>query len=296
MARPLRIEFPAAIHHVTATGDRREPIFEDDRDREALLNIVGEAMERFDVAALAYCLMGDHYDFVLQTKSGGLSRLMRQVNGVYSQADNRRHGKVGHVFQGRFKSIVVDIEAYLLAVCRYVDLNPVRGGMVRQPDRWRWSSYLAHVRRASGPAWLNLGDLHAQLLGRAPRSKAALQLAADRHALWVNESRRQRRWDGALTQQIYLGDASFVARVQAHCRLVDEAAPDVPRFQRARPRRPLARYLGAGGSRDDAIRAACLHGGYSMTEIGRAIELSVSRISRIVRSGSPQPGRPAPQA
>lgn len=296
MSRPLRIEFPGAVYHVTARGDRREPIFEDDGDRQALLSIVGEAMARFDTAALAYCLMGNHYHFVLQTKHGGLSRLMRQVNGVYSQTYNRRHGKVGHVFQGRFKAIVVDHEAYLLAVCRYVELNPVRTGLVRQPEKWRWSSHLAHVRRAEGPAWLNSSDLYAQLLGRVPRAEADRQLAAERYAQWVREGRQQKLWDEALLQQIYLGDASFVARMQASCPLGDASAAEVPRVQREHPRKPLAWYLDAGLSRNDAIRAACLEGRYSMTEVGRAMELSVSRISRIVRGDAPHADAPAHRA
>ena len=133
MSRPLRIEFPGAIYHVTSRGDRREPIFDDDQDREAFLDVVGTALERFDACALAYCLMGNHYHLVLHTRSANLSRLMRQINGVYTQTYNRRHRKVGHLFQGRFKAILVDENAYLLEVCRYVDLNPVRARMVPHP-------------------------------------------------------------------------------------------------------------------------------------------------------------------
>ncbi len=133
MVRPLRIEFPGAVYHVTARGDRREPIFDDDGDRELLLAIVGQTLERFDAQMLAYCLMGNHYHFVLHTRRANLSALMRQLNGVYSQAYNRRHGKVGHLLQGRFKAILVDRDSYLLEVCRYVELNPVRAGMVEHP-------------------------------------------------------------------------------------------------------------------------------------------------------------------
>src|SRR5437868_13841465 len=114
MSRPLRIEFPGTVYHVTSRGDRREPIFEDDVDREALLATVAHAMERFDAEVLAYCLMGNHYHFVLHTRQANLSVLMRHVNGVYTQSFNRRHGKVGHLFQGRFKAILVDRDAYLI--------------------------------------------------------------------------------------------------------------------------------------------------------------------------------------
>ena len=114
MARPLRIEFSGAIYHVTSRGDRREVIFEDDVDRRSFLEVVSQALRRFDAVALAYCLMDNHYHFVIHTRRANLSRLMRQINGVYTQAYNRRHHKVGHLFQGRFKGILVDRDAYLL--------------------------------------------------------------------------------------------------------------------------------------------------------------------------------------
>ena len=111
MARPLRIEFPHALYHVTGRGDRREPIFLDDIDRTSLLALLDDTCERFDAAVLAYCLMGNHYHLVLTTRAGNLSQLMRHLGGVYTQRFNRRHGKVGHVFQGRFKAILVDGDA-----------------------------------------------------------------------------------------------------------------------------------------------------------------------------------------
>jgi putative transposase len=151
MARPLRLEFEGALYHVTSRGDRREPIFEDDTDRRRLLEIVEQGMERFDAVVFAYCLMDNHYHFVLHTHQPNLSRLMRHINGVYTQAYNRRHRKVGHLFQGRFKAVLVDKDAYLLEVCRYVDLNPVRAGMVRRPQDWTWSSYRAHTGKVDAP-------------------------------------------------------------------------------------------------------------------------------------------------
>ena len=123
MIRPSRIEFPGATHHVMPRGDRREPIFEDDEDRLALLDVIAQAMSRFDAEMLAHCLMGHHYHFVLGTRQANLSRLMRHINGVYTQRYNRCHGKTGHLFQGRFKAILVDRAAYLLEVCRYVELT-----------------------------------------------------------------------------------------------------------------------------------------------------------------------------
>lgn len=106
---------------------------------------------------LACCLMGNH-QLVLTTRRPNLSALTRHVNGVYTQDFNRRHGKVGHVFQGRFKSILVDREAHFPELCRYVELNPVRAVMVQVPQDWPWSSFLAHAGLATCPPWLFLGD------------------------------------------------------------------------------------------------------------------------------------------
>ena len=148
MSRPLRLEFKGALYHVTSRGDRREPIVGDDIDRQAWLAVLERGLERFEASAFAYCLMGNHYHVVLQTHRPNLSRLMRHVNGVYTQTYNRRHGVVGHLFQGRFKAILVEEESYFLEVCRYVDLNPVRAGMVKRPQDWAWSSY--ESRKGSG--------------------------------------------------------------------------------------------------------------------------------------------------
>ena len=130
MSRPLRIKFPGAVYHVTLRGDRREPIYRDDEDRTTHLEVIAQAMDRFDAQVLAYCQMGNHYHLVLHTRQANLSRLMRHVNGVYTQAFNQRHALVGHLFQGRFKAILVDRDAYLLALCRYVERNPVAAGLV----------------------------------------------------------------------------------------------------------------------------------------------------------------------
>jgi hypothetical protein len=118
--------------------------------------ISGEALVRFDAVCFAYCLMGNHYHFVVETRRANLSRLMRHVNGVYTQRCNRRHKRVGRLFQGRFKAIIVDRDAYFLEMCRYVDLNPVRARLVRRrPQDWRWSSYIAHVGLQQRPEWLD---------------------------------------------------------------------------------------------------------------------------------------------
>ena len=173
-------------------------------------------MERFDAEVLCYCRMGNHYHFVLHTRQAKLSRLMRHVNGVYTQDFNRRHGKVGHLFQGRFKAILVDRDAYLLTLCRYVELNRVRARMVAAVGDWPWSSYRAHVGLAPAPPWLDSAGLHAYVLGREVRSESEQRRAATKYAALVANAPVKSPWEEALRQQIYLGDDAFVERMQAH--------------------------------------------------------------------------------
>ena len=162
MARPLRIEFAGALYHITSRGDRREAIYEDDEDREAFLGVLAEVVERYNWICHAFCLMTNHYHLVIETVEGNLSQGMRQLNGVYTQVSNRRHNRVGHLFQGRFKGILVDKDAYLLELSRYVVLNPVRAGMVNTPAQWRWSSYRAMMGQAPVPKWLAVDALLSQ--------------------------------------------------------------------------------------------------------------------------------------
>lgn len=124
-------------------------------------------MDHFGAHVLAYCQMGNHFHLVLHTPQPNLSRLMRHLNGVYTQAFNRRHGLAGHPFQGRFKGILVDRDAYLSALCRYVQRNPVAAKLVAAADQWRWSSCQAHLRQVVPPPWLDSDGLHAHLRGRA---------------------------------------------------------------------------------------------------------------------------------
>ena len=136
--------------------------------------------------------MGNHFHLVLHTRRANLSRLMRHVNGVYTQAFNRRHGLAGHLFQGRFKAILVDRDAYLLAVCRYVERNPVAAGLVAQADQWPWSSCRAHVGQAATPPWLDSDGLHGYLLGRPIDRARDRRRAAQRYAALVAEAEQSR--------------------------------------------------------------------------------------------------------
>jgi putative transposase len=214
MPRPLRLEYPGAVYHVTARGNRQDAIFLDDRDRACLLSILASTLKICDAQAFAYCLMGNHYHFVLQTRQANLSILMRRVNSRYCLTFNRRHSRFGHVFEGRYKALHVDRDAYLLAVCRYVDLNPVRAGLAESPGQWNWSSYRAHVGFVPPPPWLATDEVHGALQQRTPDDAADSASACRRYADWVEAGRDVRLWKESLHRGLYLGDEGFVERVE----------------------------------------------------------------------------------
>jgi REP element-mobilizing transposase RayT len=157
VSRPLRIEYPGAVYHVTARGNAREAIFNDDSDRKTFLGVLGKIIERYNWLCHAYCLMGNHYHLLIETPDGNLSRGMRQLNGIYTQTFNRRHRRVGHVLQGRFKAILVEKDSYLLELCRYIVLNPVRANRVKHPKHYAWSSYRATAGVSNPPGLPDAG-------------------------------------------------------------------------------------------------------------------------------------------
>lgn len=151
MSRPLRIELSGGLYHVTSRSDRREDI---DADREAWLELFASVCSCFNWICHAYCLMSNHYHLVIETPESNPAKGMRQLNGVYTQMVNRIHGRDGHVFQGRYKAILVVKDSYLLELARYVVLNPVRAHRVNDVNVWLWSSYHAMTEQAACPSWL----------------------------------------------------------------------------------------------------------------------------------------------
>lgn len=281
MSRPLRLEVAGAVYHVTARGDRQEPIYTDDRDRVAFLDVLAQAMDRFDAQVLAYCLMGNHYHLVLHTRSANLSRLMRHLNGVYTQGFNRRHAVVGHLFQGRYGAILVDRDAYLLALCRYVERNPVAAGIVAAPDAWAWSSCRAHLGQVATPIWLDTDGLHAHLLGRPVSCASDRRRAVAIYADMVQRDADAALWARGLRRQVFLGDEGFVDRMSTHMPAAARQSAEVPRRQRARPV-TLQQLMRSGASLGQALLVAYTEGGQTMTDLAQELGLSVSRVSRLI--------------
>ncbi|WP_133591428.1 transposase, partial [Permianibacter aggregans] len=199
MARPLRIEFAGALYHVTARGNAQQDIYLDDSDRELFLSLLNNAVRRFDWYCHAYCLMRNHYHLLIETNTASLSKGMKYLNGTYTQAFNRIHQRVGHVFQGRFKAILVQKENYLLELSRYIVLNPVRARMVREAKNWPWSSYQATAGLTETAACLTTD----WILAGFAKTKAVAQR---RYAEFVQQGKSQPSPWEQLSNQIYLGD------------------------------------------------------------------------------------------
>ncbi len=237
MARPLRLDHAGAVWHVTSRGNERREIFGDDEDRERFLATLGRVVRTFRWRVHAYVLMGNHYHLLVETPEPTLSRGMRHLNGIYTQAFNRRHGRVGHLLQGRFKAILVEKESHLLELARYVVLNPVRAGMTTTAGQWRWSNYRATAGVGPVPAWLET-DWTLEQFGPAREARRRY-----REFVAQGKGSRYAPWE-ELVSQVYLGGERFRKRARG---LVTARAPSrqVPRLQRLPARPRLAEILAA---------------------------------------------------
>jgi putative transposase len=274
MARPLRLEFAGALYHVTSRGDGREDIYLSDEDRQAWVETFAAVCSRFNWVCHAYCLMSNHYHLIVETPDANLSIGMRQLNGVYTQRFNRTHSRVGHVFQGRFKAILVDKESYLLELSRYVVLNPLRARMIRKLENYPWSSYLATCGQVSVPAWLHVDAILSQFGTQRAR-------AIERYVEFVHDGRDVPSVWGQLQGQVYLGSEAFLKRVQ---KLI-EAKPtlsEVPKAQqraRAKELKDFAKKF----PRDQAIARAYLSGHHTMAAIADHFHVHYTTVSRLVK-------------
>ena len=273
MARPLRIEFEGACYHVMARGNAHQEIFIDDADRGAFIDNLGRVAQRFDWRVWAWCLMDNHYHLLIETLRPTLSQGMREVNGVYTQAFNRRHGRVGHVLQGRYKAILVDRDSYLMELGRYIVLNPVRAGMCERAEEFRWSSYRSVMGKAPSPDWLavdrTLDQFHSK---RGPARRAYARFVRD----GVNEPNPYE----ASERAGFLGGEAFMERV---LKLVERQSlsPEITRKQR--PAVSLKAIAQRNRDRDAAMIEAYQTGAYTITEIAVHFGLHRSTVSRIVR-------------
>jgi REP element-mobilizing transposase RayT len=277
MSRPLRIEYAGALYHVTSRGDRREAIYLDEEDRQVWLQQLAHVCSRFNWRCHAWCQMDNHYHILIETAEGNLSQGMRQLNGVYTQKSNRRHDRVGHVFQGRYKAILIEKDSYLLELSRYVVLNPVRAGLVKDVADWEWSSYHAMIDNKTAPEWLETDWLLACFSKQRKRAiakyKDFVREGMGVPSIWEN-----------LKYQAYLGEDHFIEGLRNQLKEKDgEALKEVSRVQR----RPIAKTLDWYEQNEAAPKVAMamayLSGDYTMKEIAEWFGVHYSTVSRAVK-------------
>lgn len=268
MSRPLRLDLPGAIHHVTVRGNARELVYRDETDRRLWNETLTGTIARFGWYVLAYCQMGNHYHVLVETPQPNLSRGMRQLNGVYAQSFNRRHGRIGHVFQARFHATLVERGEHLLAVSSYVPLNPVRAGLCHEPADWRWSSYRPTIG-LEPPGSLAVD----RLLAYFADSRVA---ARERYRVHVEE----RVGDGlaaTLGRSVILGSEEFAKSRTGGIRPNGEVAR-----RHWQPVRPSLEELLASPT-NATIADAYRRYGYTMCEIAAHIGVHYATISRRIR-------------
>ncbi|MCE0721879.1 transposase [Legionella resiliens] len=275
MARSLRIEFPGALYHITSRGDGQERIYISDEDRNLFLDTLSEICLRCTWVCYAYCLMDNHYHLLIETPAGNLSKGMQLLNGVYTQKFNRIHNRVGHVFQGRFKAILVDKDIYFLELSRYIVLNPVRAKMVASPHEWKWSSYLATILKESKPNWLYVDKILCLFSEDVPS-------AIRKYQEFVTDGVRSKSPWSNLKKQIYLGSDEFIKemlkKIDPQMNLID-----IPKTQYKTEKYTLKQIEQKAGSRNEGILVAYKSGQFSLKEIGDYFGLHYSTVSKIVK-------------
>jgi len=272
MARPMRIEYDGAVYHVTSRGNERKTIYRDDEDRIAFLEILDAVNRRFNWFCHAYCLMKNHYHLVIETPDGNLSSGMRQLNGVYTQHFNRRHHRAGHLFQGRYKAILIEKESYLPEVCRYVVLNPVRVGAVARPGDWKWSSYrgttcAAKQHKCCTTDWI-LGQFGTKRQEAEKRYREFVAAGIREKGLWKE-----------VRGQSILGEGAYFEKILAHIK-AHEDIKEIPKRQRYVSRPGLGEIFSDGGDFGSQMRKAVMDCGYSQKEVAEYLGVHYSTISR----------------
>ena len=267
MARPLRIEFPGALYHVMSRGNERKPIVRDNTDREKRLDWLRRTVETYGWRLHAFVLMDNHEHLFVETPEPNLSAGMQLLNGSYTGYFNRRHGRSGHLFQGRFRGHLIEEEGYFLEVSRYIHLNPVRAKCVARPEHYRWSSYRGYLRASKALPWMT----YVRVLGEFGRNATKSRRAYGRFVRAGVEDPPRSPFADALGG-LLLGSQEFVARMRGllRDRPYDEA---LPQLEQLRPRPSLAEIAravaehfghdpsdwGPGRRVDDASRAVAAY-------------------------------------
>jgi len=280
MARALRVQYPGAVYHITSRGNAREAIYYDEKDKILFLNFLAKLIKQYGWFCHAYCLMTNHYHLLIETPLPNLARGMKRLNSLYSLKFNKRHFRVGHVLQGRYRSIVVEKHSYLLELCRYIVLNPIRAKMVERPDEWIWSSYRGTAGIIEPAPFLTVEWILSQFSMRR-------KTARDKYKEFVRQGYDSSSpWEG-LEGDLFLGEPGFAQSVRQK---LEEQAQSlaIPKRQRAAGRPSLCELLPDRPDRKKARRNRLIIEAfeqhlYTQSEIGQHLDMHPASISKIIK-------------
>lgn len=227
MSRPLRVEYPGAWYHVLNRGRRREEIFFDDGDRKIFFKAIEEATCLYKLEVHCYSLMSNHYHLLVRTPEGNLSRIMRHINGVYTQKINKKHNYEGSIFKGRYKSILVSEKEYLLELIRYIHKNPLKAGIVKKLGDHQWTSHRAYMRKKDRPSWLKVDHILRQF---GEYEKEAL-IKMDKFIKEETSDDLKKQLDGVKWPSVLGGD-TFKDKVKEILRGKKISSEDVPEYRK----------------------------------------------------------------
>jgi REP element-mobilizing transposase RayT len=281
MSRQLRIEYPGALYHVTARGNCRSDIFKDSDDRSHFLDILADTIVQFRIVCHAYCLMSNHYHLLIETPEGNLSAGMHRLNSVYASYFNWKNERVGHLFQGRFNAVLVQKESYLLELCRYILMNPVRAGVVTSPEQYRWSSYRETVSRGIGAHIFLTTDWILRQFDEDP------ELARRKFSSFVSNGSPSSFPKDKIKGDIVIGDIDFISSITDRIE-TGKLSNDIKRKNQLPFRTSLNELFGEPKLlnkeyRDKLIIEACTHLGYTHIEVARYLSMNRKTVSRVLK-------------
>ena len=284
MARPLRVHVPLQLYHVRSRGNDRRPIFEDADDHLKYLDLIGRGVDRFGVRCYAYCLMWNHVHLLLQPTQHSLSRFMHQVGSTFAQWSNRRHGRIGHVLEGRFRASLVENSVYYLRVLRYIVRNPVVARRVDSPARWEWSSYRATAGLDVAPSFLDVRQVWRTF------DKRSQLRAQEQYRLFVASDTD----DDEHFASLLVGSPTFMQSLEPEVS-PHRATPEFTLADRFASRPPLTSIVGGiapGPVLDAAVRLAFLQHAFTLTEIGQCVGRPAATVWLWVQRAG-RPARPS---
>jgi REP element-mobilizing transposase RayT len=287
VARQLRIELPGAFYHVLSRGNEKSPLFFSDLNQARFLDYLAEAHEAHAAVFHGYCLMKNHFHLLLETPRGNLSKIMHFINAAYSIYLNKSRDRVGHLFQGRFKSILIEAEAYGLALSRYIHMNPVRAGIVKRPEQYVWSSHPEYVGLRRRPPWLRTDFVLGHFAGDAAVQRQGFAAFVQGESLTDAEA-----LGFQIKRAAIMGGPEFIDRALAQGIPDLKDDPERPQFRRLKERPELLRIqlesdkvLGRNSAytRDLAILFGRKAAGYSLREIADFFGMSPSGIVKVCK-------------